>query len=67
MSSKIELGLVEPSKLKNILVMILIFALAIPTALLLVVTRTITWITLRTCRPIHEYIVQLIWRRINER
>jgi hypothetical protein len=67
MSSKVELGLVEPSKLKNMLVMILIFALAIPIALLLVVTRAITWITLQICRPTHEYIVQLIWRRINER
>jgi hypothetical protein len=67
MSSKVKLGLVEPSKLKNILVMISVFALVIPSSLLLVVTRFITWIALLTCRPIHEHIMKLIWRRINER
>jgi len=63
----VELGLVKPSKLKNTLVMISIFALVIPSALLLVVTRSVTWIILLICRPIHEYIMKLIWRKINER
>jgi hypothetical protein len=64
MSSVIKLGLVEPSKLKNTLVMITIFTLAITSVLLLFITRSIMWIALIIYRPVHEHIVELIWERL---
>jgi len=64
MSSDVKLGLVEPSKLKLIIVTITIFILAIAASLLLVVTRSIMWVAMFIYRPIHEYIVKLIWERL---